>query len=376
MGLVLDSQDRKIELEFRMTLVPPSLKFSVYMMSQYTSYTLNSERFDFKSRATEEDLESRRDWASSDSQVLLGDVFVIEPIDSRGKQIELSVKVSWDPCFAVIKWLMNGCHVRIAVRPSPPYRSWVRDYLAPVTWDVAVKHADSMIRKSIASRQPAPKLPEPSSSSSQPPVIHQSQDQFCQTQCILTNDGFCQTVSRSFSEIGVGPDLIHLETTIVPYFPVEYYHPPWPTVWVHVVDELGVIHAVVPTIPTPVEEEVTINQFPPETTHEVTTGYPMNPLTPPPRRPFGRPPPPPFHLFRPEPPVERPGYIPIPPGIRAVYTLGATLLRSQPELNHPRRLITPRIREGINALSDRNVIEIAQHWALRTNENPEVNPHI
>ena len=52
-GLVFGSQDKKIELEFRMNLVPPQLKFTVYVMGKFASYTLNSERFDFKSRAHE-----------------------------------------------------------------------------------------------------------------------------------------------------------------------------------------------------------------------------------------------------------------------------------------------------------------------------------
>ena len=132
-------------------------------------------------------------------------------------------------------------------------------------------------------------------------------------------------------------------------------------------------------MPTPVDDEIPVNQFPPETTHEITdpTVYaapadfalPVHPHRPDFR--FR----PPHPLFpRPEPPVERPGYIPAPPGIRAVFTTGATLLRSQPEMNHPRRQIAPAIRHGAAILGELNVVEIAQRWAVRLNTNPEINP--
>ena len=373
MGLVLDKNDKKVELEFRMNLIPPSLKFTVYLMDRFVSHTLNSERFDFKSRANPEDLDSRREWYSADSTCFIGDVFVVEPIDSRGKMIEISVKVSWDPCYAVIQWVLGDCHMHVATRPSPPYRTWVRDNVGPVTWNVAVNHADRVLAKSISSRKPD--VHESSSSSAQPPVPRISQDQFCQTQVIHVRENFCQTVLPSFAHCGVGPDLIHLETRLVPFYPIQYFHPPWPIVWVHVVDAFGVIHDTVWTMPTPVEEEILANQFPPETTHETEYVFPTNALIP--RRPppfVKRPPPPPF--TRPMPPDERPGYIPIPQGIRAVFTTGAVLLRSQPEMNHPRRVLAPRIRDGVNALSDMNVVGIAQHWARRTDLNPEINPHI
>ena len=126
---------------------------------------------------------------------------------------------------------------------------------------------------------------------------------------------------------------------------------------------------------TPVADQVLINVFPPETTHEpphVPAEIHITPVAP--VRPKVRPPPPPFP--RPEPPAERPGYVPIPPGIRAVFTTPAALLRSQPELNRPRRQLAPRVREGVNALSDLNVVDIAHRWARRINTNPEINPTI
>ena len=99
LGSALDSQGKKAQLEFRMTLAPSALKFTVYLMGRFASFTLNSERFDFKARARDEHLDSRREWFSSSSLDLIGDVWVVEPLESRGRQIEICANVSWDPCF-------------------------------------------------------------------------------------------------------------------------------------------------------------------------------------------------------------------------------------------------------------------------------------
>ena len=116
-------------------------------MGEFASYTLNSERFDFKARANEEDLNSRREWFSSSALDLIGDVWVLEPLDSRGKQLDVSIRVIWDPCFAIIRWTLGDCFMHVAVRPSPPYRSWVRDNMAPVTWSTAVNRANRELDK-------------------------------------------------------------------------------------------------------------------------------------------------------------------------------------------------------------------------------------
>ena len=202
--------------------------------------------------------------------------------------------------------------MRVAVRPSPPYRTWVKDNVGPVTWEVAVNHSGRVLSKAMSSRKP--KVVEPSSGSRDLPPGRIFRDQTCQTPMIHSSDGFCQTESRVFADCGIGPDLIRLETRMAPYCPVQVYHPPWPVVWVQVMDALGVIRDTVWTMPTPVEEEVLMNQFPPETTHETVAAYvfPADALTMrPARRPFVPPlPPPPF--MRPPPPAEAPGYVPIP----------------------------------------------------------------
>ena len=98
----------------------PQLTFTVYLMERFISETLHSERFDVKSRAHIGDLESRCDRATSDSAQIPGDVFVLEPMDLRGRQIELSATCSWGPCFAILRCEIKGCHMAVSVRPSPP----------------------------------------------------------------------------------------------------------------------------------------------------------------------------------------------------------------------------------------------------------------
>ena len=154
MWTILDENDKKIQVEFEMTLVPSSLKFTVYLMGQFTCHTLNSERFDFKARAHEEDLESRRDWKSSNAINILGDVFALEPLEMRGKLIELTMRISWDPCFAILRWRMGDCFLHVAVRPSPPYRTWVCGNIAPVTWQIAVTRSDRLLDRLRTHRHP------------------------------------------------------------------------------------------------------------------------------------------------------------------------------------------------------------------------------
>ena len=402
MGTIFDQFDKKIQVEFEMQLVPSRLKFTLYLMDKFTSYTLNSERFDFKARAHEEDLESRRDWQSNTMGNLLGDVFVIQPLDMRGKTLELTIKYSWDPCFAIVRWNHGECCLHVAVRPSPPYRSWVKDHLAPVTWHAAVTHVDLMIDRA---RNRRTSTHEPSSSSGAPPNLSVSAspkpscppppcksvtDSFCQTS-VRTSESFCQTTVITTRDSSTTPDLIHLETTLVIHRPIEFYHPPWPVVWVTVFDQFGVIHDTLWTMPVPYELIVDVNQFPPETTVEIQEpdayDVPADLLMPvPPQGRNFRPPPPGFpqharrppppQFPRPEPPAERPGYFPIPPGIRAVHTTPAALLRSQPEMNHPRRQIAPLIRDGAARLGTFDIVGIAKRWARLLDANPEVNPSI
>ena len=119
-GTILSQEGRKIEVEFETSLVPSSLKLTLYLMGKFTSYTLNSERFDFKARANEEDLDSRREWKSGNFDLSPGDVFILEPLPSRGKTLEITIKYSWGPCFAILRWKMGDCCLHVAARPSHP----------------------------------------------------------------------------------------------------------------------------------------------------------------------------------------------------------------------------------------------------------------
>ena len=75
-------------LEFEMALVSPQLKFTVYSTGKFVSRALISGRFDVKSRARSEDLESRRDWATVDSVSVLGDVRILSLANARGRENE------------------------------------------------------------------------------------------------------------------------------------------------------------------------------------------------------------------------------------------------------------------------------------------------
>ena len=89
-----------------------------------------------------------------------------------------------------------------------------------------------------------------------------------------------------------------------------------------------------------------------------------------------RPPPPMFPTEpRPEHPTVDPGYIPVPPGIRAVYTTQALLLRSQPEMNHPVRRIPPIHRPGNLVPVELPTADVMSKWAILLGGRPEINPH-
>ena len=253
-----------------MSLAPPPLKFTAYLMDKFTSWTLNSERFDFKARANEEDLDSRREWHSLNTKSIIGDVFILEPLPLRGRTLGLAIKISWRPCFSTLRWEMGDCFLHVAVRPSPPYRAWVRDNVAPVTWHAAVTHSDRILARWA---NPQTVTQQASSSSPNhpragpPPAPKSVPKNFAQVHCqaaIPTTDGFCQTILPTTQDIGIGPDLIHLETTLAAHHPAEYYHVPWPVVWVTVFGESGAIRDTLWAMPTQEEFVVAVNVSPPK----------------------------------------------------------------------------------------------------------------
>ena len=58
-SLYPEKGDGEIQVEFEFTAAPPDLRSSVYFTDHYRIRALYSQRFDFKARAHEEDLESR-----------------------------------------------------------------------------------------------------------------------------------------------------------------------------------------------------------------------------------------------------------------------------------------------------------------------------
>lgn len=117
-------------------------------------------------RAHIDDLESRRDWATSDFDRILGGVQVWIPLGARCREIELTAMCSRNPCFSIIRWEINGCHLAVAIRSSPPYLDWARGDSGPITWRAAVTHHG---RQPDNDRTRAPAQVDPSSSSQVPP---------------------------------------------------------------------------------------------------------------------------------------------------------------------------------------------------------------
>ena len=162
MGQVVDDRhwdDSHREIELVVTAGPnPSLKLTIYDMAATRPYTLNSQRFDIKACAVEEDLESQRDRASNDRVSFSGDVHVLGPLGQRGREVPITGAASWPPCFSTIRWGILGAHMAIAARPSPPYRGWVRAYSPPLTRSAAVNRLG---RKLDAVRDRKSRAPRP-----------------------------------------------------------------------------------------------------------------------------------------------------------------------------------------------------------------------
>ena len=179
------------------------------------------------------------------------------------------------------------------------------------------------------------------------PLRPQTRDFYCQFAASRRSVS-CQS-SVNTRDFVVGPDLIHLETTMMLYRPFWFYRHPLPLLRLYAVGENGVIREVRSVAAAPPEIELPSNQFPPESTHEVEGParlYPISPhllhlLNAPPRF---RPPPPMDDV--PGNPIRDPGYIPVPPGIRAVFTTPAVLHRGKSEMNNP-----PRTSQGSCAAS-------------------------
>ena len=91
-----------------------------------SSRRLHSNRVDIKSRASAEDLESRLDWEAGEIARFVGEIFVLPHMKMRGPHVDISTTRSWNPCLAIARLQLRGCHMAIGARPSLPYRDWFR----------------------------------------------------------------------------------------------------------------------------------------------------------------------------------------------------------------------------------------------------------
>ena len=248
-------------LELERALAPHQLKFAVYSMDKFVSRALISGRFDVKSRAHSEDLESRRDWAAVDFVRVLGTVRILSPLDVRGREIELSALRSWNPCFAIIRWEIRGRHMAVAVRPSPPHRDWVRGDSGPITRRTAVTHIGRQIGNSRTRRSTA--HPDPSSSSNVPPsdtaprsahpvrlITHDRECQVAPPRGIIEDRG-CQVDQPAMADQEVGPDFPHLEVRMARYRSVLSSHSHWNWRRYDILDRFGVIRGTRWSMPVP-----------------------------------------------------------------------------------------------------------------------------
>ena len=244
----------------------------------------------------------------------------------------------------------------VAVRPSPTFLDWVRNDAEPLTWRHLATHLGRQMGNDRTRRPPASSDPSPCSAPfppdgipvPTPPNRSSTRDQACQISPPrkLIQDAACQSGCSIMVDSGASPDLTHLGVSLVPIRPVTSYLPPGRRFVLTRSKILMRFRMFVWAMPTPPEIETPAEQSHPESTREVNGPplfYPIPPqlmeqLTRPPRT---RHPPFPVEDFPPPPAVDL-WYIPVPPGIRAGYTTEAMLLRSQPEMNRPRRRIPPR----------------------------------
>ena len=111
------------------------MEFVFYEVGRRRTWTLRSERFDFKARGTPEGLESRDSWASNYLNRYIGELQVAESLDIQGLEKTTEVTISRDPPFVVVRWMMGNSHCHVAPRPSPPHRDWTLSREPPAYFD-------------------------------------------------------------------------------------------------------------------------------------------------------------------------------------------------------------------------------------------------
>ena len=68
----------------------------------------------------------------------MGEMRVVESLEITDLFIDAEFTLSWDPCFAIIRWRSGSSHMCVSTRPSPPYRDWIPDRAPPVIFDQLV----------------------------------------------------------------------------------------------------------------------------------------------------------------------------------------------------------------------------------------------
>ena len=126
-------------------LSPPGCDEVSILRGSYSGRALHSERVDVKSRQVPDGLDARRDLHSPERTRFVGEASVLSPLGMRGIQFDLSLTCRWGPCFEIIRWSIGTCHMAVAVRPSPPYRDWIRWNSPPLTLRKASNHIDSAL---------------------------------------------------------------------------------------------------------------------------------------------------------------------------------------------------------------------------------------
>ena len=214
-----------------------------------------------------------------------------------------SLWISRDPCFAAIQSRWQECHIRWAMRPSPPFRRGCDWSVTPPPSFQALRGAPAPFD---SSRTPHPReVVEPIEVSTQ------------------TEDD---------------PYFLPPVLAIVPYRPIQWFRPTPHIREADVMDVHGVIHGVAWVILGRPEVDIEPPSREPELMIEpilseddsipgLEEPFPANPIhIPPPPR-----------VTRPGPPGTSPRHgAQIPPGIRTLLTTGAQLIRDRSEVVWPR----------------------------------------
>ena len=263
--------------------------------------------------------------------------------------------------------------MHIAARPSPPYRDYVYGNSKPLTWMDAVTRLGTKLGAFLKLRVTV--ISATSSSANHDPEFPRrpaQNDSHCQFPASCRSVS-CQSESVQMFDVGVGPSLIQLETTISPFTPFWKYHTPLPTFRLDVVDANGLIQGFRNVLHETPEWDVPGNQFPPETVRGIECQTMPHLLPDSPHPPRFRPPPLHHRGPVPPPPFHAPGYIPVPPGTRAVYTTPAVLMRGQPEMSHPRVAPVVHPRDP-NRAPNLDQAEVMRRRVGILDPRPEISP--